>query len=304
MLKASILKSMKILVTGANSYVGSHVAESLATQGHKIVGTFRRQNTRSLNFTNNTRVKMVRLDLSRVDDFKQLDSDFEAVIHNAGSFPWIDVDVNNVVECNVLGTLNLCNWLIHQNLIKRLVTFSTLSVYGHVVDRILTENTPTNASEIYGSSKLASEHLISQLEDYEDQLIVRFPIVLGNQAHRAFIPRLVESFQTNSTVEITNPNKPYNSLTTLQAVADFTNHFLKSDLKGKHITNIGADDPMTVLQIAEFLKTTLKSNSAISVNPLETNCYLIDNTVAKNLGYQAPTVQNALNYYSKESGWT
>jgi nucleoside-diphosphate-sugar epimerase len=295
---------MKILVTGANSYVGSHVAESLATQGHKIVGTFRRQNTRSLNFTNNTRVKMVRLDLSRVDDFKQLDSDFEAVIHNAGSFPWIDVDVNNVVECNVLGTLNLCNWLIHQNLIKRLVTFSTLSVYGHVVDRILTENTPTNASEIYGSSKLASEHLISQLEDYEDQLIVRFPIVLGNQAHRAFIPRLVESFQTNSTVEITNPNKPYNSLTTLQAVADFTNHFLKSDLKGKHITNIGADDPMTVLQIAEFLKTTLKSNSAISVNPLETNCYLIDNTVAKNLGYQAPTVQNALNYYSKESGWT
>jgi nucleoside-diphosphate-sugar epimerase len=295
---------MKILVTGANSYVGSHVAESLATQGHKIVGTFRRQNTRSLNFTNNTRVKMVRLDLSRVDDFKQLDSDFEAVIHNAGSFPWIDVDVNNVVECNVLGTLNLRNWLIHQNLIKRLVTFSTLSVYGHVVDRILTENTPTNASEIYGSSKLASEHLISQLEDYEDQLIVRFPIVLGNQAHRAFIPRLVESFQTNSTVEITNPNKPYNSLTTLQAVADFTNHFLKSDLKGKHITNIGADDPMTVLQIAEFLKTTLKSNSAISVNPLETNCYLIDNTVAKNLGYQAPTVQNALNYYSKESGWT
>ena len=295
---------MKILVTGANSYVGSHVAESLATRGHEIVGTFRRQNTRSLNLTNNTRVKMVQLDLSRVDDFKQLSSDFEAVVHNAGSFPWVDVDVNNVVQCNVLGTLNLCNWLIKQNSVKRLVTFSTLSVYGHVVDRILTENTPTNASEIYGSSKLVSEHLISQLEGYEDQLIVRFPIVLGNRAHRAFIPRLVESFQTNSTVEITNPHKPYNSLTTLQAVANFTSHFLKSDLKGKHIANIGADDPMTVLQIAEFLKIILKSNSTISVNSPETNCYLIDNSVAKKLGYQAPTVQDALDYYSKESGWT
>jgi len=60
---------------------------------------------------------------------------------------------------------------------------------------------------------------------------------------------------------------------------------------------------MTVLQIAEFLKTALKSESEISINTTETNCYLIDNTAAKNLGYQAPTVQEALDYYSTESGW-
>lgn len=295
---------MKILVTGANSFVGGHVSESLALQGHEVVGTYRRYNERVQNLVNNSLVQMFQLDLSCADDFKRLPSDFEAVVHNAGSFPWVDVDINNVVQCNVLGTLNLCNWLIRQNSVERLVTFSTLSVYGHVVDQILTENTATNASGIYGSSKLVSEHLISQLEGYEDHLIIRFPIVLGNRAHRAFIPRLVESFQINSTVEITNPNKPYNSLTTLQAVANFTSHFLKSDFKGKYITNIGADNPMTVLQIAEFLKTTLKSKSTISLNSKETNCYLIDNTVAKDLGYQAPTVQNALDYYSKESGWT
>ena len=294
---------MKILVTGANSFVGSHVAGSLASQGHEVVGTFRRHSERAQNLANNSLIEMIQLDLSCEDDFKRLASDFKAVVHNAGSFPWVDVDINNVVQCNVLGTLNLCNWLKRQNLITRIVTYSTLSVYGNIVDQILTEDTPANSYEIYGSSKLTSEHLISQLEEYENQLIIRFPIVLGKHAHRAFIPRMVESFQANSPVNITNPNKLYNSMTTLKAVANFTNHFLISNLNGKHLANIGAEEPLTVLQIAEFLKTCLKSESAISINDVDTNCYLIDNTLAINLGYRAPTVQEALDYYSTESGW-
>jgi len=294
---------MKILVTGASSFVGSHVAESLASLGHEIVGTFRRHNDRVQNLADYSPVEMIQLDLSCEDDFKRLASNFEAVVHNAGSFPWVDVDINNVVQCNVLGTLNLSNWLKWQNSITRIVAYSTLSVYGNIIDQILTENTPTNSHEIYGSSKLVSEHLITQLDGFENQLIIRFPIVLGKYAHRAFIPRMVESFQTDSSVEITNPNKLYNSMTTLTAVANFTNHFLISNLNGKHIANIGAEEPMTVLQIAEFLKTSIKSKSAISISEINTNCYLIDNTVAINLGYQAPTVQETLDYYSTESGW-
>ena len=201
---------MKILVTGANSFVGSYVSDSLASQGHEVVGTYRRHNERVQNLVDNSLVQVTPLDLSCVDDFKRLPSDFDAVVHNAGSFPWVDVDINNVVQCNVLGTLNLCNWIEQQSSITRIVTYSTLSVYGNIVDQILTENTPTNSHEIYGSSKLASEHLMSQLESYENQLIIRFPIVLGNHAHRAFIPRIVESFKTNSAVTITNPNKLYN----------------------------------------------------------------------------------------------
>jgi hypothetical protein len=114
---------------------------------------------------------------------------------------------------------------------------------------------------------------------------------------------MVENFQMNLAVKISNPNKLYNSMTTLKAVADFTNHFLISELKGKHLANIGATEPMTVLQIAEFLRTSLKSESVLSIDKNETNCYLIDNTAALNLGYQAPTVQETLDYYAKESDW-
>jgi len=294
---------VKILVSGASSYVGSHVSRSLHLQGHDVVGTFRRSNSRTESLATELGVKVIQVDLAVEDDFARLPTDFDAVVHNAGSFPWIDVDIENVVKCNVTGTLNLTNWLKRQNSVSRIVTYSTLSVYGIIVDSVLTEKTPTNSHEIYGSSKLASEHLMIESAGCNNQLIIRFPIVLGKNAHRAFIPQIVENFKNNLSVKISNPLKLYNSMTTLSAVAELTNHFLLSDLKGHHLVNIGAEKPMTVLQIAEFLKNSLNSKSTISHREIETTCYLIDNALAISLGYQAPTVQGALEYYAIESGW-
>lgn len=294
---------VKILVSGASSYVGSHVARAMHLKGHDVVGTFRRSNSRTESLATELGIKLIQVDLEDEDNFARLPTDFDALVHNAGSFPWIDVDIENVVKCNVSGTLNLSNWLKKQRSVSRIVMYSTLSVYGHIVDKVLTEKTPTNSHEIYGSSKLASEHLMTESTNCDNQLIIRFPIVLGNNAHRAFIPRMVENFKNNSSVKISNPHKLYNSMTTLSAVTELTNSFLTSDLSGHHLVNIGAENPMTVLKIAEFLKNSLNSKSMISHREIETNCYLIDNAQAISLGYQAPTVQGALEYYARESGW-
>jgi len=294
---------VKILVSGASSYVGNHVARALHLSGHDVVGTFRRSNGRTESLALELGVEMIQVDLATEGDFARLPTDFDAVVHNAGSFPWIDVDIENVVNCNVVGTMNLTNWLKKQNSVSRIVMYSTLSVYGNIVDSVLTEKTPTNSHEIYGSSKLASEHLMTESTNCDNQLIIRFPIVLGNNAHRAFIPQMVENFKNNSSVKIFNPHKLYNSMTTLGAVAGLTNSFLISEMSGRHLVNIGAENPMTVLKIAEFLKNSLNSKSIISHHEVETNCYLIDNALAISLGYQAPTVQGALEYYAIESGW-
>jgi nucleoside-diphosphate-sugar epimerase len=236
-------------------------------------------------------------------DFRKVATDFDAVVHNAGSFPWVDVDISNVVSCNVLGTLNLANWTRRHETVSRIVTYSTLSVYGNVSDQILSESTLTNPSEIYGSSKLAAEHIMNQVSECKNQLIIRFPIVLGNSAHRAFIPRMVENFVENKPVIISNPNKLYNSMTTLKAVAEFTNHYLNSESKNLHTVNIGAENPVSIIEIAEFLRLQTGSRSEIIINEDESNCYLIDSSLAIKLGYKAPTVQEALSYYASESNW-
>ena len=294
---------MKILLTGASSYVGSHLTRTLSSQGHLVVGTFRRANSRTDALSALPKVELVQVDLAVDSDFRKVATDFDAVVHNAGSFPWVDVDFSNVVSCNVLGTLNLANWTRRLETVSRVVTYSTLSVYGNVSDRILSESTPTNPSEIYGSSKLAAEHIMNQVSECKNQLIIRFPIVLGNSAHRAFIPRMVKNFVENKPVIISNPDKLYNSMTTLKAVAEFTNHYLNSESKNLHTVNIGAEKPVSIIEIAEFLRLQTGSRSKIVINEEESNCYLIDSSLAIKLGYKAPTVQEALSYYASESNW-
>ena len=57
------------------------------------------------------------------------------------------------------------------------------------------------------------------------------------------------------------------------------------------------------IEIADYLKLKTRSDSKIAINEAESNCYLIDNSLAIKLGYKAPTVQEALSYYATESGW-
>jgi len=294
---------MKILLTGASSYIGSYLTRALSSQGHQVVGTFRRINSRTNALSALPRVELVQVDLANDSDLLRVPTDFDAVLHNAGSFPWIDVDYSNVVCCNVLGTLNLASWIKRTETVSRIISYSTLSVYGNVSEQTLSESTPTNPSEVYGSSKLAAEHIINQVSECKNQLIVRFPIVLGRGAHRAFIPRMVENFIENKPVMISNPNKLYNSMTTLKAVAEFTNHYLNSELKNLHTVNIGADIPVSIIEIAEFLRLQTGSRSRIIINETESNCYLIDSSLAIELGYISPTVQEALSFYASESNW-
>lgn len=125
---------MKILLTGASSYVGSHLTRTLSSQGHLVVGTIRRANSRTDALSALPKVELVQIDLAIDSDFKKVATDFDAVVHNAGSFPWIDVDISNVVSCNVLGTLNLANWTRRLETVSKIVTYSTLSDYGNVSD--------------------------------------------------------------------------------------------------------------------------------------------------------------------------
>ena len=92
-------------------------------------------------------------------------------------------------------------------------------------------------------------------------------------------------------------------MTTLKAVAEFTNHYLNSNSENQYILNIGSEKPVSIIEIAKFLRLQTGSESKITVNEAESNCYLIDNSLAIKLGYRAPTVQEALTYYAAESGW-
>lgn len=75
---------MRIAITGGAGFVGRHLAESLAANGHEVVAIGRGQDKRDPDILSNPRVTFVRADLSSADELARAFSACGGVAHFAG----------------------------------------------------------------------------------------------------------------------------------------------------------------------------------------------------------------------------
>ena len=154
---------MKILVTGGLGFIGSHLVESLSKKNHKIMVL-----TKTLSKKSNIPKSIKKINIKKIDitNFNQVGKIIEnfkpdAIIHLAGntshsmSFekPLQDVDSNTKT------TLFLLEKIKNLNLSCKFILGSTFIVIGKPKKLPVTEKTPCNPTTIYGTNRLASEHL-------------------------------------------------------------------------------------------------------------------------------------------------
>jgi nucleoside-diphosphate-sugar epimerase len=157
---------MRILVTGAAGFIGSHLCERLLDDGHDVVGVdcFTDYYARELKEENLTvartrpRFSFHELDL-RADDLDPVLDGADAVINEA-AMPglvrsWEDFDAYQ--SCNLTAVHRLID-ACRRHGIGRFVQASTSSVYG--LDAVGDEDQPTRPVSPYGVTKLAAEHLL------------------------------------------------------------------------------------------------------------------------------------------------
>ena len=157
---------MRIVITGAAGFVGSHLSEALLAADHDVVGidAFIPYYPRSVKETNlasarsHDRFSFHEADL-RTDDLEPLVDGADAVV-NLAAMPglvrsWTDVEL--YTTCNLLGTHRIVEATLARG-VPRLLHISTSSVYG--LDAVGDEQTPARPISPYGVTKLAAEHLI------------------------------------------------------------------------------------------------------------------------------------------------
>jgi UDP-glucose 4-epimerase len=151
---------MKIMITGGLGFVGSHLAEELSKNGHKIIVI-----TRSLNKKSNIQTQnKIKIEKINVTNFKKLSYSIDTnkpdlIIHLAGetshskSFenPISDIDSNSKSTLFILEKIRT---------MKKKCAFilgSTFIVVGKPNKLPVTEETPCNPTTLYGANRLASE---------------------------------------------------------------------------------------------------------------------------------------------------
>lgn len=160
------MKSMKILVTGAAGFIGSHTAEYFAKQGHQVYGLdnfnpyydveLKKLNRQDIEAAG---VRFIQGDLQ--DDLKGvLPEGLDYIFHFAAQ-PGISstTTLHEYVCNNIFATQNLLEWVYSNNPhLKLFINIATSSIYGR--QATLPENAVPQPVSFYGTTKLAAEQLV------------------------------------------------------------------------------------------------------------------------------------------------
>lgn len=157
---------MKVLITGAAGFIGSHMAERLADDGHEVVGLdnfsdyydpeLKERNARDLARRG---VVVWRINLADPHQYGLMDEDFDFVIHFAAR-PGIarHSTLKDYVVNNITATEELLEYAYRLPGLLHFFYISTSSVYGAYAKKA--EDRVPEPTSYYGVTKLAAEQLV------------------------------------------------------------------------------------------------------------------------------------------------
>lgn len=156
----------KLLITGIGGFIGSKIGEKAIEKGYEVIGVDDLSNGNKVNIPSETH--FIKLDLSKKENIAKLPTDIDFILHLAGQSSG-DISFDDPIldlEKNTHSTLNLISYGI-ENKVKKILYASSMSVYGSVQDKPISEECKTTPLSCYGVGKKSSENYLSI---YKNQL--------------------------------------------------------------------------------------------------------------------------------------
>ena len=261
---------IKVTVTGACGFIGSHLTKQLIELGFHVVGVDCLDDNLYSRSVKESRLKSLK-QLSNFDFANiniatdELDSIFSdsKFMFNLAAIPgqvlsWKLFD--KYVESNILGTKKVIDSCI-RNRVTKIIHASTSSVYGKfAVGNELQDTKPISP---YGVTKLAAENLLFALTSSNnlDFTILRYFSVYGpGQRPDMAIQRFLTAIKMGQEINITGDGSQKRDITYVQDVVEATIS-ASSLIERKQIFNISGGKQFTLNQIIDecFNVSGLKS---------------------------------------------
>lgn len=264
------------MVTGGAGFIGSHIAEKFAKDGHEIVIVDNLDPYYSIELKKrNIDIVLesgdstfINADVTSLESMKQIiDSTVDYVYHEAAQ-AGIRISVEDPFKSNnvnVAGTLNVLKASLDSD-VKKVINASSSSVYGKVKYLPFDEGHPTQPVSPYGVSKLAAEQYCRVFYEIYGLPTTSFryftvygPRMRPDLAISIFTKKMLK----NEEITVFGDGKQTRDFTYIEDVVEANTKLLHCKATDGKILNIGSGNRISVNDLILVLNDITESKSAI-----------------------------------------
>jgi len=201
------LKGKKVLVTGADGFIGSHLAEMLVKEGATVRALAIYNSMGSWGWLENSalnnEMEIILGDVRDSHCCHQITKEVEIIFNLAAliAIPYSYKAPNSYVDTNINGTLNICQGALYND-VKKVIQTSTSEVYGTAQYVPIDEQHPLQPQSPYSASKIGADALaMSFCNSFGLPVSIARPFnTYGpRQSARAVIPTIISQIATGET---------------------------------------------------------------------------------------------------------
>ncbi len=253
----------KVLVTGSEGFIGSHLVERLVRSGYQVKAMVQYNSFNSHGWLDDLdseileSLEVVFADIRDPDLTKYAMTGCKYVFNLAAlvAIPYSYLAPSSYIDTNIRGTLNILQAALETG-VNKVIQTSTSEVYGSAKFVPITEDHPLSAQSPYAASKIAADQLaLSYHASFElPVMIVRpFNTFGPRQSTRAVIPTIITQIaQGHEELSIGNvsPTRDFSFVT------DTTSGFvaaLESTVGQGEVFNLGSNFEISVGETVEII---------------------------------------------------
>jgi NAD dependent epimerase/dehydratase len=270
------LSGKKVLVTGADGFIGSHLTEELIKIGAKVRVLVQYNSQKSIGNLEyldkklRAEIEIMYGDIQDPDLMKKLIEGCEVVFHLAAliAIPYSYLAPEAYVHTNILGTLHVLQ-ACRINGVRMMVHTSTSETYGTALYTPIDERHPLQAQSPYAATKIGADKIVESFYksfNFPVATIRPFNTFGPRQSDRAIIPTIISQIAAG---------KDQITLGSLAPVRDFlyvkdtANGYIKiaeSENTIGEVINVGTGRGINIGDLATLIMELMRKKVVLNSN--------------------------------------
>jgi NAD dependent epimerase/dehydratase len=269
------MKGKRVLVTGADGFIGSHLVERLVERGADV---------RALSFYNSYNtwgwldsipcLKQIQVVTGDVRDphFCQVIAKDRDVIFNLAALiaiPYSYQAPDSYVDTNIKGALNICQSAL-ANRVEKVIQVSTSEVYGTAVYVPIDEKHPLQAQSPYSATKIGSDAIATSFYH-----AFGLPVVIARpfntygprQSARAIIPSIITQIASGVKEIKLGDVRPTRDMNYVLDTCKGMIELAECDQAIGEVVNIGSNCEISMADLFQKVKDLMHSDVSLTVEP-------------------------------------